>query len=493
MRALVETVLVSFIFSIFAVGIAFAQTPGSTVVQVLAYEGQDLVNQGSGFYIDKNGTIVTSAHLLRQSDRLEILEANGERRLARVLRAFNKEDIAVIRVPIPSASEHDVIVFSPGTPEKSDVVSIVGYWSPGKEQGRGFSFFGPSRPKFIASIQPDTPPAKAVVEAISETSIALFTALGRGAYGAPVLDNCGHAAGVVVRGPNMTDEELWEVHMIEPRAFPISSGAVVALLQIAGVEPLVASQDCRTQKATKQDASRAEALEREEEQKKAEQQAKEAKRKAAEADRKAREADKKAEEAEKEKERAEKEAEQIKKDTSKAVEGLSKSVEDKEQALKQEREDRRLYMIYGGGAAAILSCMILLLWAKRKKDLKRAGAALDAANARFSDCLMEGTDSDGAPIALRLSGRDLMKSQNGLVFGRNPDVADIVVADDTVSRLHARATVRDQALYLQDLGSTGGTRVNGIALGLDTEPLEIATSDEIELGGVKLTLRILEE
>ena len=59
-----------------------------------------------------------------------------------------------------------------------------------------------------------------------------------------------------------------------------------------------------------------------------------------------------------------------------------------------------------------------------------------------------------------------------------------------VSRRHA-AVIRDddnQALYLEDLGSTNGTRINGFLL----EPhrrYRLCDGDEIELGRVRVTLR----
>jgi hypothetical protein len=69
------------------------------------------------------------------------------------------------------------------------------------------------------------------------------------------------------------------------------------------------------------------------------------------------------------------------------------------------------------------------------------------------------------PLALRL----LWPSQGGvlpvergrpIVIGRNPD-ADLVIADDLVSRRHARLVYEDGELVVEDLGSTNGTFVNG--------------------------------
>jgi len=86
-----------------------------------------------------------------------------------------------------------------------------------------------------------------------------------------------------------------------------------------------------------------------------------------------------------------------------------------------------------------------------------------------------------------------------IVIGRGDPVANFYPDLDLtpyggqeggVSRRHA-AVIRDddnQALYLEDLGSTNGTRINGFLL----EPrrrYRLCDGDEIELGRVRVTLR----
>jgi len=69
-------------------------------------------------------------------------------------------------------------------------------------------------------------------------------------------------------------------------------------------------------------------------------------------------------------------------------------------------------------------------------------------------------------VALRfLSGRlrgAVLPVERGssLVLGRGPG-ADLVVADDAVSRRHARVCAEGDALVVEDLGSVNGTYVNG--------------------------------
>lgn len=56
--------------------------------------------------------------------------------------------------------------------------------------------------------------------------------------------------------------------------------------------------------------------------------------------------------------------------------------------------------------------------------------------------------------------------------GSMPDYMDYVIARDTVSRFHARLTKQGERIYLEDLNSTNGTRVNGDELNVrDKVPL----------------------
>ncbi len=88
-----------------------------------------------------------------------------------------------------------------------------------------------------------------------------------------------------------------------------------------------------------------------------------------------------------------------------------------------------------------------------------------------------------------------------IVIGRGDPVANFAPDLDLtpyggqeggVSRRHA-AVIRDdenKALYLEDLGSTNGTRINGFLL----EPrrrYRLCDGDEIELGRVRVTLRVV--
>ncbi|SDB80535.1 FHA domain-containing protein [Raineyella antarctica] len=71
-----------------------------------------------------------------------------------------------------------------------------------------------------------------------------------------------------------------------------------------------------------------------------------------------------------------------------------------------------------------------------------------------------------------------------VVIGRSPECA-IVLEDDYISTRHARVVNGDQGLYLEDMGSTNGTYVNGRRI---SAPTSVGTEDEIRVGRTILKL-----
>ena len=93
-----------------------------------------------------------------------------------------------------------------------------------------------------------------------------------------------------------------------------------------------------------------------------------------------------------------------------------------------------------------------------------------------------------AKVSYRLlwRGRDVTLTEGETVFGRGPDSA-VWIDDESVSRRHARLRIAGGAVRLEDLGSRNGTFVNGRRI----EAAELSDKDEIRLGSVSLTFRIL--
>ncbi len=86
--------------------------------------------------------------------------------------------------------------------------------------------------------------------------------------------------------------------------------------------------------------------------------------------------------------------------------------------------------------------------------------------------------SPGAILELAESGQDI---------GRAPD-AGIVLSDRGVSRRHAKIYQRDGNWFLEDLGSSNGTHVNGVRV---QQPVQLHSGDQLQLG--PFTLRFTDE
>ncbi|BDE05883.1 hypothetical protein WPS_11590 [Vulcanimicrobium alpinum] len=72
-----------------------------------------------------------------------------------------------------------------------------------------------------------------------------------------------------------------------------------------------------------------------------------------------------------------------------------------------------------------------------------------------------------------------------ILVGRAPS-ADLRLDDPQVSRLHARIEMRDDGVYVDDLGSRNGTLVDGRPV---TAPRRLEVDDEVTVGTAALVFR----
>jgi pSer/pThr/pTyr-binding forkhead associated (FHA) protein len=120
------------------------------------------------------------------------------------------------------------------------------------------------------------------------------------------------------------------------------------------------------------------------------------------------------------------------------------------------------------------------------------------------------TDAAGAPAAPKSAGRDQRKARRGvpglphrltvtepptlrgskfeltgveMTIGRAAG-CQVALPDDTfASTVHARIYGRDGAIYVEDLGSTNGTYLNGMRLGA---PAVLRPGDQLQVGNTVL-------
>ena len=109
------------------------------------------------------------------------------------------------------------------------------------------------------------------------------------------------------------------------------------------------------------------------------------------------------------------------------------------------------------------------------------GSGLKAGRFTVSAEVRESEDGGFLAEVVLPDGRRVAVGSTALVIGRLPE-CDVVLADSNVSRRHAEVQRRGDGVFVTDLGSTNGTKVNGAAV---REQL-LSSGDEISVGSTKL-------
>ena len=92
-------------------------------------------------------------------------------------------------------------------------------------------------------------------------------------------------------------------------------------------------------------------------------------------------------------------------------------------------------------------------------------------------------------ITLGEETRNVLLEQAAVLIGRRNEKSEVhldLTPDDLVSRVHARVWLEDGAVIIEDLDSSGGTRVDHQKI---TGPTELQPSTKVELGETRLTIR----
>jgi hypothetical protein len=116
-----------------------------------------------------------------------------------------------------------------------------------------------------------------------------------------------------------------------------------------------------------------------------------------------------------------------------------------------------------------------------------AAVALLAARPRIRPAAEIGALSP-MEVDLEILERGARRSYRGRTpfeLGRAGD-ADVVIRDAEASRRHARFESQQGIVYVEDLGSSNGTFLNGRRV---SEAIEVRTGDEIDVGTTRVLVR----
>lgn len=323
-----------------------------------------------------------------------------------------------------------------------------------------------------------------------------------GEQGAPLLNNCGQLLGV-----NKSSSRLFSSTLNAPEELNLAASiyAIKELIGMAKIDVTVSKEFCLTQEALLQKTE-------EEQQKKAQILAAQIAEEKARAKAKAKELKETQEKAAKEKEAQEKQQKEIEAKNKALAEEKAQAEKDKAkaeeerktaeaEAQKKKQQSTVIYVICGVLLllATVIALMVVgnkkkrlaamqrsLMETRKEAENQRQAAAvaqeeLLASSATFDNILLRGVDEAGVEHRLKINGAALARSRDGQTLGRDPNLCDLVINQDQLSRKHLKLWIAQDALFGQDLGSFNGTSINGRDVH-DGQSFRIQHGDRLRLG-----------
>ena len=402
---------------------------------------------GSGTVINASGDVLTNHHVTNGSHNLFVISefSNGEKP-AQIVWESPEKDLALIRAPglgLPAAP-----LFS-GQPKKGEPVYSLGY--PGAADLGDLALDATLTSGVLSRIFPSPQPQWNV------TILQHDAEINSGNSGGPLFDNCGRVIGVNTAGPIETTPGInWSSHIKE----------AITLLRARGIDFSSDGPPCVATTSGAPGSSSAATDEQ------ARQAAQEALGQAGTATQQAQDAQAQADQAQQ------------------AVEEVRSDIKSATQASRLTNTFVALV------AVATLLALGLALRKPRQELLRVAGQAagklaaplsqlVQAVRPRKPAIALTGFDNQGRPVSLRLHQADLDRQQGGFTVGRHPLLVDSVLDGERLSRRHARFSGSNGSVFVEDLNSSHGTRINGTAC-LPFQPVQIRPGDMVEVGGIAL-------
>lgn len=442
---------------------------GEHIVVVRGFDaGGRALGDIAGFGVGE-GHVVSAAAPLFDAEELRVqFPDTGDEIAAEVVSRDERSGVAVLRSD-GLAAEGLTFVAVRVTPSEGDIVHLPGFAADGSLDPvivRGS----------VSELHLREPTA------LGEREVLLFRHSVRAAvrqYGMPLLNDCGEVVGLLRTDPNLMLDERSARPEPGLAPFAVAAAAIRERLDGAGVTAGTADEPCLDPAARIRAAeARAEAARERAQAARAQAEAAEQEAEAAAAAEEAAQAEAEAAEAEREAAEAERAAAEAERDAA------------EEEAAAGAERTRTL-----GITVAVVAALALIVGLALARRLRRRGEELEDKQAALDQaitpatvsCLLEGADDAGRTYALKVTAEQLGAS-DGVVVGRNPAQASVVLDHPEVSRQHFRLAARDEEIVVSDLRSTNGTFVNGERL----EPeAETVVEDGAGIGvGESIALRL---
>lgn len=482
----------------------------NSIVAVQVTSGRDVALQTSGFVVQAdrfNGYIVTNAEAVAGANSLTVtVPGTGGRLVAQVVRSDLSNDYALLKV---NGLDLPALEFAREEPTSGEVV-----WTAAKINGSELVSLSKGLLRTGFKLAHD------------QTGWYQHTASNPSSGGSVLLNECGHVLGLNFRNP-AGDGSTRAVDM----------GTMFELLAQQNIKPTVTSSQCVSEvvKAReKAEAASEEARQAQSEAIRAQEVARELERELNApklsndgllrqteiARQRADEAIAAAESAKARADNTQRELEEKTLVLREETQALLKAFEEERvqaearfqdllQSQQESAESRERILLAFSGALIIVIGFVLFLGRVRNgaggsprtviasrlsSGVEHVGESTgntEMHRQELAEYVLDGRDDDGIRYLLRISGDQLVKHSDGVIIGRNPKDSPYIINHADVSRKHARIKVENNRVFIEDLGSTNGTSVNGQSID-DKGLVSVSSGDQIIIGSVVMKLRVME-
>jgi hypothetical protein len=474
---------------------------GKSIVSLQVFDGREVRSEISGFVVQAdrfNGYIVTNAESVSGADSLTVtVPGTGGQLVAQVLRTDLSSDYALLKInglDLPS------VEFSLTEPISGEVV-----WSAARA--------GPD-----VSVSMSKGLLRNSFKITKETTgWYQHTAASGGIGGSVLLNECGHVLGLNFTQP-ASDGAIRALDLTTLRNFLSQQNVKINLAKNNCVSEVVRAKEKAELASAEASRAQSEAQKAQSVARDLEKQLNASKQSNSELVRQTRIALERADVAIRKAEQAQAKADDTRRELEektvvlreetqillKAFEAARIKSEERFQDLlasQQESAESRERILVGFSGALIVLIGIVMFFARiRVNGVKSPLRTVSEAGGQpkntqlhrgeLSEYVLDGRDDDGIRYLLRISG-DQMVDQSGVIIGRNPKDSPYIINHADVSRKHARIKVENNRVFIEDLGSTNGTSVNGQSID-DKGLVSVNSGDQIIIGSVVMKLRVME-
>lgn len=101
--------------------------------------------------------------------------------------------------------------------------------------------------------------------------------------------------------------------------------------------------------------------------------------------------------------------------------------------------------------------------------------------------VIAGFDSNGHVVRLTFRSDDDRLDSTGLIVGRDSRACGLIISDNSISRVHARIFKENGEIFIEDLGSTNGTTLEGYSLKTNS-PQRFPSIGNVAFGDIELSI-----